>query len=312
MKLLITGALGHIGSRFIHSIKPGEFEEVIIIDNLSTQRYYSLFKLPKTTRFKFHEADICSAGLDKYFKGVEVVIHLAAMTDATSSVDKQREIEEVNFAGTKKIAQNCIRNGCKLFFPSSTSVYTSVLEDIDENSEIDEEKAQTPYAASKIRAEKLLGRMAKEEGLKYVICRFGTIFGISKGMRFHTAVNKFCWQAVMGLPITVWKTALNQKRPYLDLSDAIRAIKFMLKNDFFDNQVFNVVTVNCAVKDIIKVISKYIPRTSIKYIDSKAMNQLSYIVSSNKLKELGFEFKGNLDKDVEDTIEILKNAFRVN
>ena len=38
MKLMITGALGHIGSRFIHSLKPGDYEAVVLLDNLSTQR----------------------------------------------------------------------------------------------------------------------------------------------------------------------------------------------------------------------------------------------------------------------------------
>ena len=47
-KILITGALGHIGSKLIHSIQAGEFEEIIMLDNLSTQRYSSLFNLPKT------------------------------------------------------------------------------------------------------------------------------------------------------------------------------------------------------------------------------------------------------------------------
>ena len=38
MKLLITGALGHIGSRFIHDLRPGEFSEVVLVDNLATRR----------------------------------------------------------------------------------------------------------------------------------------------------------------------------------------------------------------------------------------------------------------------------------
>ena len=57
-RILITGALGHIGSKLIHNIKPGEFEEVHMIDNLSTQRYASLFNLPKGVNFKFIEGDI--------------------------------------------------------------------------------------------------------------------------------------------------------------------------------------------------------------------------------------------------------------
>jgi nucleoside-diphosphate-sugar epimerase len=50
-------------------------------------------------------------------------------------------------------------------------------------------------------------------------------------MRFHTAINKFCWQAVMGKPLTVWATAKNQERPYLALSDAIRAITYFMEKN---------------------------------------------------------------------------------
>ena len=64
MKILITGALGHIGSGLIHSIKPNEFEKVYLIDNMSTQRYASLFNLSKEINFKFYEKDILKVDLE--------------------------------------------------------------------------------------------------------------------------------------------------------------------------------------------------------------------------------------------------------
>lgn len=310
MKILVTGALGHIGSRFIHSIKPGEFDDVIMLDNLATQRYCSLFDLPEGVKFRFYEDDICTADLDKYFAGVDIVLHFAAMTESAGSIDRQKEVEEVNLLGTERVAAACRKNGCRLFFPSSTSVYTSASEFLDEDSETDEKNAQTPYAASKIISEQLLRKMGESEGLKYVICRFGTIFGRSKGMRFHTAVNKFCWQAVMGRPLSVWRTALEQKRPYLDLGDCVEAIKLIIKNDLFNNGTYNVVTLNCAVKDIIEAIKKVVPDAEIKYVDSKAMNQLSYIASAGRFEKLGYKFKGDLGRSVKDTVDMLKNAFR--
>ena len=70
-------------------------------------------------------------------------------------------------------------------------------------------------------------------------------------MRFHTAVNKFCWQAVMGQPITVWNTAYDQKRPYLDLFDASRAIAFIIENNIFDGRIYNVLTQNFTVRQVV-------------------------------------------------------------
>ena len=136
----------------------------------------------------------------------------------------------------------------------------------------------------------------------------GTIAGISAGMRFHTAVNKFCLNAIIGNDIPVWKTALNQVRPYLSLIDVFNAVKFILKKDIFDRQIFNLVTANLTVKNIItKIRQTNKKRIKIKLIDSKIMNQLSYKVSRKKFEKIGFRFKGSIYNDIEDTIKLFKN-----
>ena len=66
--------------------------------------------------------------------------------------------------------------------------------------------------------------MIKNKLDKYYILRLGTILGFSKGIRFHTAVNKFCFQASLSQELTVWRTVLHQRRPYLILEDFNRAI----------------------------------------------------------------------------------------
>lgn len=308
MKILITGPLGHIGSRLIHSLKSTDFEEVRLLDNLSTQRYVSLFNLPRGVNFKFSEEDICTADLDKYFAGVDIVIHLAAITDAASSFDKKELIERVNFEGTRRVALACLKSGSSLIFPSTTSVYGCQEELVDESCAYSDLKPQSPYAESKLKAEQLLQDFAKNSGLKLTIFRFGTIFGTSIGMRFHTAVNKFCWQAVMGEAVTVWRTALNQYRPYLDLGDAINAIRLVIRKKIFDGNVYNVVTLNETVGGILKIISTHVSDLKVEYVDTRIMNQLSYKVSAERFKKLGFRFCGNLQTGINDTIDLLKGS----
>lgn len=307
-RILITGALGHIGSRLIHSIIPGEFEEVRMVDNLSTQRYASLFNLPESVKFNFIEADILKADMAALTQNVDVVIHLAAITDASSSFERREEVEKVNYQGTKRVAQACIENNARLLFPSTTSVYGSQSEVVDETCSIEELKPQSPYAEYKLKSEQILQEMSLKQGLKFVTCRFGTIFGTSIGMRFHTAVNKFSWQAVMGQPITVWRTALDQRRPYLDLRDAVSAIAFILKHDMFDGRVYNVLTTNRTVKDIVDIISNHVPDTTISYVDTRIMNQLSYTVLNKRFTEMGFEVKGSLEVGIADTIKLLSGS----
>ena len=82
MKIIVTGALGHIGSRLIRVLPeacPGS--EIVMIDDLSSQRYVSLFTLPQLGRYRFLEADILKADLDelcgdgKYEEAYDAFLH---------------------------------------------------------------------------------------------------------------------------------------------------------------------------------------------------------------------------------------------
>ena len=146
-----------------------------------------------------------------------------------------------------------------------------------------------------------------KKGLQAIHCRFGTIFGASAGMRFHTAVNKFCWQAAMGQPITVWSTAYDQKRPYLDLFDASRSIEFIIRNNLFDGEIYNVLTENATVHQVVDIIRESVPDLRVEFVDNRIMNQLSYEVLCDKFKGKGFNFCGSLRRGIEETISLLRN-----
>jgi UDP-glucose 4-epimerase len=309
MKIVVTGALGHIGSHVIRDL-PLQFPgvEIVMIDNLGSQRFASLFNLPAFGRYRFIEADVTTVDLRPLVRGAHAVIHLAAITDAAGSFDKAALVEENNFQGTLKVAEVCSEMGARLVALSSTSVYGTQNEVVAEDCSAEELKPQSPYATTKLKEEQLVSRLCTEKGLKAISCRFGTIFGISPGMRFHTAVNKFCWQAVMGLPITVWSTAYEQKRPYLDLLDAARAVSFILRKDLFDGRVYNVLTLNATVRQIVSTIQEFLPDARVTFVDSKIMNQLSYEVSTKRFVAEGFSYSGDLRRGIRDTIGQLSSA----
>ncbi|MBT6602358.1 MAG: SDR family oxidoreductase [Nitrospina sp.] len=309
MKIVVTGALGHIGSRVIREL-PLLFPSasIIMIDDLSTQRYCSLFNLPPQASHTFIQGDLLELDLKSLFSGIDVVIHLAAITNATTSFENQEEVEHVNFMTSLNVAEACITTNTKMFLISSTSVYGTQKKQVDENCSPDELKPQSPYAATKLKEETMVQQKVAEEGLRGIILRLGTIFGTSPGMRFHTAINKFCWQAVMGIPITVWKSAYDQKRPYLDLSDAIRCIIFCLEKDLFNGLVYNVATLNATVKEVVNSIKIFVPTLEIEFVDSKIMNQLSYEVLNTRLTEKDFVFQGNLKQGIKNTISLLKES----
>ena len=63
-------------------------------------------------------------------------------------------------------------------------------------------------------------------------------------MRFHTAVNKFCFNTVTRKDIPIWNNAIDQHRPYLSLNDAIKTIVFVINKNLFNQQIYNVLTNN--------------------------------------------------------------------
>lgn len=311
MKIVVTGALGHIGSFVIRDFGlrfPSA--EIVLIDNMMTQRYASLFNLPFGAKYRFIEGDIRSLDLTQVLAEAEYVVHLAAITDAAGTFDKAALVEANNFEGTCRVAEACIKTGSKLIALSSTSVYGTANEVVSEDCSEEELRPQSPYAQTKLKEEKFLAELGEKKGLKFVTCRFGTIFGSSIGMRFHTAVNKFCWQAAMGQPITVWKTAYDQKRPYLDLHDASRALCFIIENEIFDQRVYNVLSINATVRQIVESIKQSVPSLTVTFVDNQIMNQLSYEVSCERFRALGFNFSGDLRLRIGETISLLRSANR--
>lgn len=215
MKIVVTGALGHIGSALIRQL-PLQFPgaEIVMLDNMMTQRYASLFNLPAVGRYRFVEVDVRTADLRSLLEDAHTVVHLAAITDAAGTFDRAAELEANNFEATSRIAAACREAGARLIHFSSTSVYGTQSTVVSEDCTRDELKPQSPYATTKLKEEDLVQSLAANVGLKAVVFRFGTIFGASIGMRYHTAINKFCWQAVMAQPLA-FGAPLTSKRDHI-------------------------------------------------------------------------------------------------
>ena len=305
LNVLVTGALGHIGSALVRSKDfLNQCEEVYLLDDLSSQRYTSLFNLDSDAcRFKFIEGRSDEAHERVDFGRLDYVVHLAAVTDAAGNAHRRDLVWSNNHDSTRSIVDVCHRFGVALVFPSSTSVYGSQASVVNED--CTDLQPQSPYAESKIAEESLIAD-AKASGLRACTLRLGTIFGVSPGMRFHTAVNRFCWQAATGQPLTVWSTALDQARPYLSVQDACLAIANCLESESsFNAPVINLVSENATVRNVIDAISDAGITPEVELVSSPIMNQLSYSVESLYAREAGFVFQGRLHEGVAETLRLL-------
>ena len=303
MNILITGACGHIGSYLIENLhKIKKVKKAILVDNLKSNRYNSLFNVKKNNVI-FYLRDLNNINSLNEFKNIDIVFHFASMTNAEKSFGKKKEMYTNNLNCLNTVIKLCKRTKARLFHISSTSVYGKQVSLVDETCEKKYLKPQSPYAKIKLIEENIL---KKSKSLRFNTFRFGTIAGVSKGIRFHTAVNSFCLNAAIGETIKVYKTALHQYRPYLSLPDAFKLFKFCIDKDFFDNDIYNVVSNNFTVEQIINKIKKIKKKLKITLVNSPIMNQLSYHVDKKKLSKKGLFLNSNLDKEIIQTLGLFK------
>ena len=303
MKLIISGGLGHLGSRLLHQVDfVNKFSEVLIIDNLITQRFVSLFNLPKNVKIKFMQKDIRDVLIGDLGSKADpsIFLHLAALTDPASLQGADQKVRSYNLEGTKRAATLSKAIGAKLIFTSSTNVYSGIEGKVSENMQI--VKTNTTYSEVKLLEERFILEANIPD---FTILRLGTISGISPGMRFHTAVNKFCFDAVTKRTINVWDGALKLQRPYLSLDDLYFGLAHIIDNKL-PSTIFNLVTKHLTVSEICEIIEQNLD-TKVEIIRSPSPydSERNFEVDTSKIRESGFVFNGDINLDIRNTLKLL-------
>ena len=91
------------------------------------------------------------------------------------------------------------------------------------------------------------------------------------------------------------------------MDDAFKLFKFTIENNFFKNDIYNALSENCTVNDILNKIKKYKKDINIKFVSSPIMNQLSYHVDKKKLNKEGLFLNKKIEVDIKNTLTLLKN-----
>ena len=308
-KILVTGCAGFIGSNLVDFFLSKKYS-IVGIDNLSTGNMLNLMDASKNKKFTFHKCDLLKfVKIKKYFKNIDLVIHLAANADVRSGPKHPKKDLQQNLLATTNVLEAMrVNNVKKIVFSSTGSVYGEAKEfPTLENAKFPTQTSL--YGASKVSCEAFISAYVESFGMQAWIFRFVSILG----ERYtHGHVIDFYKSLVKNPKLLKVLGDGNQRKSYLYITDCIEAIYIALNKSNKKINIFNLGT-----NDYIKV------KKSIKYIcnELNLKPQLQYeggkrgwigdnpfiFLDTKKIRSLGWKPKLSIEKSIIRTVKYLKS-----
>jgi len=299
--VLVTGGCGYIGSELVPRLAADDrVGEVVVLDSLTSGSPRALMGAVNG-ELEFRRGDVREYGdVESAMRGVDTVVHLAAITGAASTHDRREETVAVNYDGTENVLKAAGKLGVEnVVFASSCNVYgRATSTDIDETVDPD---PINPYAETKLDAEALLAEYCAEFGMDGTALRMATNFGYSPGIRFNLVVNYFVFRALTGRTLTVYGDGSNW-RPFVHVADAARAYKHAaLEPGEWTERVYNVGRndANYQIAEIADIVDEEVGAVDITYLEDEHPGP-SYHVNFDRLAATGFEPETTLRAGVRD------------
>jgi len=252
MKILITGSKGFVGSHLTNRLKNNNE----IID-------YDL----KDGRDVLNE-DL----LDKYLKGVDVVIHLAAFVDGNESWKKPEIYLINNGLGTYKVIKSAIKNKVKrIIVSSSAAVYGNPL---------------TPYGASKMWAEAATKSYSNQ--IEVIIVRPFNIYGKGQNPVYGYVINNFSQGIKKKGKVSIYGTG-KQTRDFIYIDDVVNIVEKLLKSKVPSDPIDLGTGKETKISDLAKIIGKVLQKEyKISYLKERK-EPLKSKANITMLKSMNFK-----------------------
>jgi len=305
VKVLVTGGTGFIGSHLIPSLVELGYD-VYSLSRYVTGRYV----LGENVKCVFADLRDYYA-VQKAIKTVqpEIVIHLAALSPVSYSYDHPQEVIETNFNGTVNLAEACLRHIShfeQFIFASTSETYGNqdqfpITEDVPQ-------RPNSPYAVSKVSAEKYLLYLRDAYDFPVTIMRPFNTFGRKRNCHFVT--ERIITQMLEGKD-PIYLGDPEAVRDFLYVDDHVNAYLAVLNNEKAIGEVFNFCTCRgVSIKELTEIISDIIGwegKIVWHSIPQRPLDIKKLIGSYRKAKEkLGWNPKWKLENGLKETINFWK------
>ena len=228
-EVLLTGAAGFIGSHVVEELlRAGKRVRALVRYNAQgwlghLEEVKSGLGEEQAARLSIHFGDVGDPRcLREFSGGVEAVYHLAALIGIPYSYQAPDSYVAVNIRGTLNVLEACRdQKVSRLVHTSTSEVYGSALTTpMDERHPL---QAQSPYAASKIAADKLVESYVCSYGLPTVTIRPFNTFGPRQSLR--AVIPTIIAQALSDQCETVRLGSLDPVRDFTFVADTARAFR---------------------------------------------------------------------------------------
>jgi nucleoside-diphosphate-sugar epimerase len=300
MNILVTGGAGYIGSLLVPNLL-SQGHSVTVIDNFM-YRQTSLASSVRDEKLTLVFGDVRDESLMKaHLAKADVIIPLAAIVGAPACDSDPVAAQSINKDSILWLLKQLSPNQ-RIIMPTTNSAYGSG----DKNNYCDENSPLNPlslYARDKVTVEKALMELPNATSF-----RLATVFGISPRMRLDLLVNNFAHRAITDGFVIVFEGHF--KRNYIHVLDVIQAFNLGLNNEKnFKGEIFNIglSEANISKIDLCREIQSLIPTfTFLEAALGKDPDQRNYVVSNQKIENLGFKPSISLRSGLEELIKSLK------
>ena len=221
MKFLVTGGAGFIGSNIVEELLKRGYE-VRVLDNFSTGQRINISEFKNDV--ELIEGDIRSYHtVRQAVKGIDTVLHQAALPSVPRSINDPITTNEVNVIGTLNLLDAAKDTNVKKFvFASSSSIY-------GDNPELPKHEGMTPnplspYAVSKLTGEKYCQVFANLYGMETIVLRYFNVFGPRQdpNSQYSAVIPKFIKAIKKDIRPTIYGDG-TQSRDFTYVSNIVEA-----------------------------------------------------------------------------------------
>jgi UDP-glucose 4-epimerase len=161
-----------------------------------------------------------------------VIVHLAAQSDAAASVVDPTGTHSINVDGTKMVARAAVAAGVeRLVFASTAAVYGNLAPELLPLCEDAPTSPLTPYGASKLEAEAALADILRPAGVDFAVVRMSNVYGPRQGGGGEGGVVAcFCSALAQGKRPVIFGDG-KQTRDFVYVVDIVSAFVSLIGGD---------------------------------------------------------------------------------